>query len=166
MNSITYGWALGGRVAARIAVVYALLSALIFYLQVSSGAGINAIWRADRLWVAEIVGTGFFAAILTPLLMLVPILLAWVAGSVGGFLTGLLTPFMTSGVTARWWGMFCFTIPSVIFHNAADLRPTLILGQHWLNSYWFWIGIPTVIGVLVGGWVGERLAGSGYEATI
>ena len=84
--------------------------------------------------------------------------MAWLAGSVAGFMTGLLAPLLGSRAVARWWGMFCFSVPSIIFHSAADLRPTLILGQHWLNSYWFWIGLPTLISILVGAKVGERLA--------
>ena len=50
--------------------------------------------------------------------------------------------------------MFCFSVPPLLFHTAAALRPNLILGEHWLNSYWFWVGLPSLICVLVGGWVG------------
>ena len=57
--------------------------------------------------------------------------------------------------------MFCFGLPSLLFHSAADLRPTLVLGEHWLNAYWFWIGLPTLLCVLVGGWVGGQLSASG-----
>ena len=163
MNSIVLGWRMGGRVAARLAVVYAFLASLIFYLQISGSGGFAGIWRPDRLWIASALGTGIAAILLTPLLVLIPILMAWLAGSVGGFLTGLMAPFLENTKLARWWGMFCFGIPPLIFHNASDLRPSLVLGTHWLNSYWFWVGLPTLICIFVGGWVGEHLAGSTEE---
>ena len=157
MNAMHSGWKLGGRIAMRLAVVYILLAALVFYLQVSS-RGMAAVWRPERLVLAQMLGSGVLLVLATPLLLTAPILLAWLAGSVAGFMTGLLAPVLGNRSLARWWGMFCFSVPSIIFHNAADLRPTLILGQHWLNSYWFWIGLPTLISILVGAKVGERLA--------
>ena len=111
--------------------------------------------------LAQVLGSGVLLVLATPLLLTAPILLAWLAGSVAGFMTGLLAPFLGNRSLARWWGMFCFSVPSIIFHNAADLRPVVILGQHWLNSYWFWIGLPTLISILVGAKVGERLAETG-----
>jgi hypothetical protein len=61
--------------------------------------------------------------------------------------------------------MFCFSVPPLIFHTAADLRPHIMLGEHWLNSYWFWVGLPTVLSILIGGWVGEHLAGRDVTST-
>jgi len=161
MDSVKLGWQIGGRVASRLACVYALLAALLFYLDVGANGGLAAVWRPDQLVLADLLGDGFVAVLLTPLLIIIPIGLAWLAGSVGGFLTGLLAWLLTNRTLARWWGMFCFSIPPLIFHTAADLRPTVALGEHWLNAYWFWVGVPSIICVLVGGWVGERLEGKG-----
>jgi hypothetical protein len=159
MDSVKRGWQLGGYVGSRLAVVYALLAALFFYLQVGADGGLAAVWQPDKLVVAQLLGNGFLAVVLTPLLAIVPIGMAWLAGSIAGWLTGLLAWLFTNKTMARWWGMFCFSIPPLVFHTAANLRPNLVLGDHWLNSYWFWVGLPSLIAVLVGGWVGERLAG-------
>jgi len=159
MDSVKRGWRLGGIVASRLAVVYALLAALLFYLQMGADGGLAAVWRPDQIELVHLLGSGIGAVILAPLLALVPIALAWLAGSIGGLLTGLLAWLFTNKTVARWWGMFCFSIPPLVFHTAANLRPTLMLGEHWLNSYWFWVGLPSLICVLVGGWVGEQLAG-------
>ncbi len=159
MNSTRSGWQLGGYVGSRLAVVYALLAALCFYLQVGADGGLAQVWRPDQIVLAEWLGDGLGAIVLTPLLALVPICLAALAGSFAGWLTSLLAWLFTNKTAARWWGMFCFSIPPLIFHTAANLRPTLVLGEHWLNSYWFWVGLPSLICILVGGWVGEQLAG-------
>jgi hypothetical protein len=159
------GWQLGGTVGSRLALVYALLAALCFYLQTGVDGGFDKVWRADQLVIASLLGDGVGALLLAPLLVVAPISLAWLAGSVAGFLTSLLIWLFTNPGLARAWGMFCFSIPSLIFHTAADLRPHIILGEHWLNSYWFWVGLPTVLSVLIGGWVGEHLAGQAATST-
>jgi Na+/proline symporter len=142
----------------RLATVYALLAALAFYLQINASEQLSALWRPDRLVLASLLGTGWGAFVLAPLLIIVPLGMAWLAGSVAGALTGLLAWLFSNRAFARWWGMFCFSIPPLIFHAAANLRPNLILGEHWLNSYWFWVGLPSLIAVLIGGWVGEHLS--------
>ena len=159
MDSLKRGWQLGGYVGSRLAVVYALLAALLFYLQVGVDGGLAVVWQPDKLIVAQLLGQGFIAVLLTPLLALIPIGFAWLAGSIAGWLTGLLAWLFSNRTAARWWGMFCFSIPPLVFHTAAALRPNLVLGEHWLNSYWFWVGLPSLICVLVGGWVGAQLAG-------
>lgn len=157
-NSIALGWRIGGAVAARIAIAYVILAGLAFYLQVSH-QGLDQLWQPQRLSLANLIGNSTMAMVAAPILLVVPVGMAWLCGAVGGFMTGLLAPLLNNSTVARWWGMFCFFIPSLIFHNASTLRPTLIIGEHWLNSYWFWIGLPTIIAVIVGGWVGERLSG-------
>ncbi|CAN5560926.1 hypothetical protein BH10CHL1_BH10CHL1_21030 [soil metagenome] len=159
MDAMKRGWQLGGYVGSRLAVVYALLAALLFYLQIGADGGLAAVWQPDKLVVAQLLGTGLIAVILTPLLALIPIGIAWLAGSIAGWLTGLLAWLFSNRTVARWWGMFCFSIPPLVFHTAAALRPHVVLGEHWLNSYWFWVGLPSLICVLVGGWVGTQLAG-------
>jgi hypothetical protein len=161
MDGAQRGWQLGGYAGSRLAVVYALLAAVCFALQVAGAQGMAAVWRPDRVALAGWLGNDTVALLLAPVLILIPIGLAWLAGSVAGLLTGLMAWLFTNRTIARWWGMFCFSLPPLLFHAAADLRPTLALGEHWLNAYWFWIGLPTVIAVLVGGWVGEQLAGQG-----
>jgi hypothetical protein len=161
MDSIGRGWQLGGYVGSRMALVYALLAALCFYLQVGAHDRFEQVWRPDQLVVASLLGDGMGALLLAPFLIAVPIGLAWLAGSVAGFLTGLLAWLFGNRAIARGWGMFCFSIPPLIFHTAAELRPHVVLGEHWLNSYWFWVGLPTLLSVLIGGWVGEQLAGRG-----
>lgn len=156
MNSIALGWKLGGRTATRLAIVYMMLALLAFYLQ-TSGSG--EVKGSSGIIVADFVGDGQSSLLLLPLLLVVPLGLAWLAGSVGGLMTGLLSPLLGNHKLARLWGMFCFFVPSLLFHNAADLRPQLVLGEHWLDAYWFWIGVPTIISIFVGGWVGENLAG-------
>ncbi len=158
MNSILMGWRVGGRTAARLAVVYMMLACLAYYLQASGNAH-GASWQPDNLMLADFIGSGIWSVLAIPFLLVIPLGLAWLCGGVGGFMTGLLAPLLGNKKLARWWGMFCFFVPSLIFHNAADLRPQIVLGEHWLNTYWFWIGLPTLITVLVGGWVGEQLAG-------
>ncbi|RIK40611.1 MAG: hypothetical protein DCC55_14530 [Chloroflexi bacterium] len=159
MNPVARGWQLGGQVGLRLATVYALLAALCFYLQVSAGGHLATLWRPERLVVAAWLGQGVGAVLLAPLLIIVPLGLAWLAGSIAGALTGLLAWLFSSRTPARLWGMFCFAIPPLVFHTAAELRPSIIMGEHWLNSYWFWVGLPSLIAVLIGGWVGEHLAG-------
>ena len=44
MDSVKRGWRLGGIVASRLAVVYALLAALLFYLQMGADGGLAAVW--------------------------------------------------------------------------------------------------------------------------
>ena len=165
MDGVKRGWQLGGTVASRLAVVYALLAALLFYLQTGADGGLAVVWRPVQIVLVNWLGNGIGAVILAPLLALVPIALAWLAGSIGGWLTGLLTWLFTNKTVARGWGMFCFSIPPLVFHTAANLRPTLMLGEHWLNSYWCWVGLPSLICVLAGGWVGEQLAGHGWVIT-
>jgi hypothetical protein len=159
MDAVKRGWQLGGYVGSRLALVYTLLAALCFYLQVGVDGRFAEVWRPDRLMVAALLGKGVGALLLAPVLMAVPISLAWLAGSVAGFLTGLLAWLFTNRTLARWWGMFCFSIPPLIFHTAAELRPYVIVGEHWLNAYWFWVGVPSLLCVLIGSWVGEQLAG-------
>lgn len=158
MNSITMGWKLGGQAAARLALVYMMLALLALYLQ-TSGNGAHSFQLPEGVLLPNFVGSGAWSLLTIPLLLAVPLGLAWLCGSVGGFMTGLLAPLLGNPKIARTWGMFCFFVPSLVFHNAADLRPQIVLGEHWLNAYWFWIGVPTVITVLVGGWVGEQLSG-------
>lgn len=158
MSSLSLGWKLGGQAAARLAVVYMMLAGLVYYLQSSQGSG-SASRQSEDLILVNLLGDSAWSLLGLPFLLVVPLLLAWLCGSVGGFMTGLLAPLLSNGKVARWWGMFCFFVPSLIFHNAAELRPQIVLGEHWLNAYWFWIGLPTIIAVLVGGWVGEQLAG-------
>lgn len=158
MNPVARGWQLGGQVGLRLATVYALLAALCFYLQVNTSSSISAIWRPDRLVIASWLGQGIGAVLLAPLLIIVPLGMAWLAGSTAGALTGLLAWLFSSRTPARLWGMFCFAIPPLVFHTAAELRPHVIVGEHWLNSYWFWVGLPSLIAILIGGWVGEHLA--------
>jgi hypothetical protein len=157
-NPITQGWRLGGYVGSRLAIVYTLLAALVFYLQAAADGGIEALWRPERLVIADLLGNGAGALLLAPFLLTIPLGLAWLAGSIAGALTGLLAWLFTDRVLARLWGMFSFAVPPLLFHTAADLRPHLILGEHWLNSYWFWVGLPSVIAILIGGWVGEHLS--------
>lgn len=158
MNTVQRGWQLGGYVGSRLAGVYALLAALLFYLQVGVPGQFNAVWRPDQLVLADLLGSGVGALLLAPLLIVVPVTLAWLAGSLAGLMTGLLAWLFTNRTLARWWGSFCFSIPPLLFHTVADLRPELIIGEHWLNSYWFWVGLPSLICVLIGSWVGEELA--------
>lgn len=158
MNPVLRGWRLGGYVGSHLAVVYALLAALAFYLQIGAGGHWAAVWRPERLMIASLLGNGVGALVLAPFLIVIPVGLAWLAGSIAGALTGLLAWLFTSRMPARLWGMFCFGVPPLVFHTAAELRPHLITGEHWLNSYWFWIGLPSIIAVLIGGWVGEHLA--------
>lgn len=158
MSSLSLGWKLGGHAAARLAIVYMMLAGLVYYLQSSQSSG-STSRQSEDLFLVNLLGDGAWSLLGLPFLLVIPLLLAWLCGSVGGFMTGLLAPLLGSGKIARWWGMFCFFVPSLIFHNAAALRPRIVLGEHWLNAYWFWIGLPTVIAVLVGGWVGEQLAG-------
>jgi hypothetical protein len=165
MNPVARGWRVGGYVGLRLATVYALLAALAFYLQVNASGHMSALWRPDRLMLASLLGSGVGAFFLAPLLIAVPLGMAWLAGSVAGALTGLLAWLFTGRALARWWGMFCFSIPPLIFHAAADLRPHLALGEHWLNSYWFWVGLSSLIAILIGGWVGEHLATQRREQT-
>jgi hypothetical protein len=163
MDPIKRGWQLGGYVGSRLAVVYALLAALAFYLEAGVGGEFTALWQPNRLVLASLLGSGLGALFLTPMLIVVPIALAWLAGSLAGWMTGLLAWLFTSRTLARWWGMFCFSVPPLLFHTVAELRPNLVIGEHWLNSYWFWVGLPSLISVLIGGWVGEHLAGRAYE---
>src|SRR5690349_10258274 len=136
MDSMKRGWQLGGYVGSRLAVVYALVAALCFYLQMGAdgglATGLAGVWQPDKLVVAQLLGNGMLAVVLTPLLALIPIGCAWLAGSIAGWLTGLLGWLFTNRVMARWWGMFCFSVPPLLFHTAAALRPNLILGEHWL----------------------------------
>jgi hypothetical protein len=134
------------------------LAALAFYLQVHSGEHLATVWRPERLALASLLGGGPGALVVAPLLIAVPLTLAWLAGCISGALTGLLAWLFSGRTPARLWGMFCFSIPPLIFHAAADLRPYVVLGEHWLNSYWFWVGLPSLIAVLIGGWVGEHLS--------
>jgi hypothetical protein len=159
MDVVQRGWRLGGYVGSRLALVYALLAALVFYLQVEAYGPWGEIWRPQRLLIAGLLGSGLGALLLAPLLMIIPIGLAWLAGSLAGLLTGLLTWLFTNRRLARTWGMFCFAIPPLLFHTLSELRPNAVIGEHWLNSYWFWVGLPSLISVLIGGWVGEHLAG-------
>jgi hypothetical protein len=158
MNPIKQGWQLGGYVGSRLAVAYALLAALAFYLEINADGSPAQLWQPERLWVAALVGQGWLGWVVAPPLLAVPIGLAWLAGSVAGAMTGLLAWLFTGRMLARLWGMFSFAVPPLIFHTAAELRPHLLLGEHWLNSYWFWVGLPTLISVLIGGWVGEQLS--------
>lgn len=158
MNSLKIGWKLGGSVGLRLAGTYLSLAVLCFYLQHSGGQW-SHVWHPQRLVIAELTGSNPWGLVLLPFLMLIPLGLAWLAGAVSGFMTGMLAPLLGNRVIGRWWGMFCFFVPSLIFHNAAELRPQIVIGGHWLNSYWFWIGFPTLIAVLAGGWVGERVSG-------
>lgn len=148
---------MGAGVGLRVATVYTALAILVFYLQISS-EGLTRIWHPNRLLAVEILGTGWLSLIAVPFLILIPISLAWLSGAVSGFLTALLAPLLGNASVARCWGMFCFFVPSLIFHNAAGLRPRIAIGEHWLNAYWFWIGLPTVLAVLAGGWVGQQLS--------
>jgi len=161
MNSLFYGWKLGGRIAIRLAVVYLLVAALIFYLQVSTTTYFASVWNAHTIHVVGWVGSGWTAFLTMPLLMTIPLFIAWLTGAVSGLMTGLLAGIMRNQTLGRWWGMFCFSVPILIFHNASALRPHIVLGEHWLNSYWFWIGLPSLICILVGRWVGEQLVGTG-----
>jgi hypothetical protein len=163
MDVVQRGWQLGGYVGSRLALVYALLAALLFYLQVEAYGPWGEIWQPQRLLVAGLLGSGLGALLLAPLLIIIPIGLAWLAGSVAGLLTGLLAWLFTNRRLARAWGMFCFAIPPLLFHTISELRPNVVIGEHWLNSYWFWVGLPSLISVLIGGWVGEHLAGRSSE---
>jgi len=160
MNSLFNGWKLGGRIALRLAIVYMIVAALIFYLQTSTSSYFAQVWNQQTISIVGLVGSGWSAFFITPLLMLVPLFIAWLTGSVAGLMTGLLAGIMTNKTLARWWGIFCFSAPILVFHNAAALRPNIVLGEHWLNSYWFWVGLPSLICILVGRWVGEQLTGS------
>jgi hypothetical protein len=157
-NPITYGWRLGGYVGGHLALAYAVLAMVVFYLQAAAAGGLRALWRPEQLVIAELLGGSPGAWLLAPVLITVPLGLAWLAGSIAGALTGVLAWLFTSRPLARLWGMLCFSIPPLLFHTAAELRPAVVLGEHWLNSYWFWVGLPTLIAVLIGGWVGERLS--------
>lgn len=163
MKSLKNGWALGGVIGLRLAGVYAVLSALTFYLQLSSEKWAD-LWAPNRLIIAEILGQSQVALLALPFLLLIPLGLAWLSGAVSGFMTGMLAPLLGNRLVARCWGMFCFFVPSLIFHNAADLRLRIVIGEHWLNTYWFWIGVPTLIAIMAGGWVGERLSGAEEKA--
>ncbi len=163
MDPIKRGWQLGGYVGSRLAVVYALLAALAFYLEAGVGGQFNTLWQPNQLVLASLLGSGLGALLLAPVLIVLPIGLAWLAGSLAGWMTGLLAWLFTNRTLARWWGMFCFGVPPLLFHTVADLRPNLVIGEHWLNSYWFWVGLPSLISVLIGGWVGEHLADRAYE---
>ena len=57
MNSMKRGWQLGGYVGSRLAVVYALLAALLFYLQLGADGGLATVWQPDKLVVAQLLGT-------------------------------------------------------------------------------------------------------------
>ena len=157
MNSLLHGWRLGGQLATRLSIVYLVVASVVFYLE----GGFDVLRNSDDLYIVGLLGTGLRAFFLTPFLTLVPLLLARLAGSCAGLLTALLAGLFDNRRPARVWGYFCFSLPPVIFHHAANLRPQIIFGEHWLNSYWFWVGVPSLICVFVGGWVGEQLCGCG-----
>jgi hypothetical protein len=158
MNPVTRGWRLGGYVGLHLATVYALLAALAFFLQVKSGQQQPAAWRSDQVEVVALFADGLGGMLLAPFLIVIPLGMAWLAGSISGALTGLLAWLFSGRPAARLWGMFCFSVPPLVFHTAAELRPSIVIGEHWLNSYWFWVGLPSLIAVLIGGWVGEHLS--------
>ncbi|HMN29008.1 MAG TPA: hypothetical protein PKE45_12725 [Caldilineaceae bacterium] len=158
MNPVTRGWRLGGYVGLRLATVYALLAALALFLQLKAGHQPLAGWRSEGVEVVALVADGPAGMVRAPFLLAIPLGMAWLAGAISGALTGLLAWLFSGRTAARLWGMFCFSIPPLVFHTAAELRPYVVLGEHWLNSYWFWVGLPSLIAVLIGGWVGEHLA--------
>lgn len=157
MDKIHVGWRIGGRMGAWLAVSYALVAAVVFYAENGLGSSRSPLWMAEKPSAVNWLNSGLDVLLLTAFLSMIPVTMAWLAGSLAGALTGVLAGAL-HGAVARLWGMVCFSLPPVAFHAVAELRPTLVLSEHWLNSYWFWVGLPSVICVLVGGWVGVRLA--------